>query len=216
MCGGVTLVLLDLDGTLVDSLPGITAAMNATLGTTYSEDEVRPRIGPPLQVTLGTLTGETGARLDAIVTAYRATYAQVMLDGTVVYDGIPELLEGLTDAGLTLAVATSKARHLAVALLDGLGLSPFFAAIEGPVPPAHDDKATTIGRALRAVGATASPAVTMVGDRHHDIDGARTHGLRAIGVLWGFGSRDELAGAGVVAATPQELRSLLLPEAHVD
>src|SRR4051812_25842531 len=102
----MTVVLLDLDGTLVDSLPGITAGINAALGTSYSEEEIRPRIGPPLHETLGALTGAAGAELDAVVAHYRALYADLIAEGTTVYDGIVELLDRLVAARLVLGVAT--------------------------------------------------------------------------------------------------------------
>jgi phosphoglycolate phosphatase len=209
----VRTVLLDLDGTLADSLPGITAATNAALGTSLSAEEVRPRVGPPLHETFAALTGATGEELDEAVARYRAIYAELMLEGTVVFDGIPELLAQLRDAGLLLAVATSKARPLAVPPLEGLGLAGFFAAIEGPVPggpAAHHHTRATIGVALDALGRPPVATVTMVGDRHHDVEGAHAHGIRAVGVTWGFGSREELRGADALAATPAALGALLL------
>lgn len=205
-------VLFDLDGTLVDSLPGIAAGMNAALGTSMSDAEIRPFVGPPLPDTFHRLTGATGAALDAVVAAYRARYAELMVEMTAVYDGIPELLDTLAARGATLAVATSKSRPLARDLLAGLGLADRFAAIEGPVPggrAGYDDKATTIGHALAALGTPPGARVTMVGDRHHDVDGARAHGLRAVGVTWGFGDTAELAGADALAATPAEIAALV-------
>lgn len=214
----MSLVLFDLDGTLVDSRAGIVTAVNATLRSLG--EPVRPArelergIGPPLHETFGALLAHRrldAAALDAVVEDYRARYAVGMVAGSLVYPGIPELLDALRAAGITLAVATSKARPLARALLEGLGLAGRFAAIEGPVPPARDDKATTVGRALAAVGPLGGPA-TMVGDRHHDVEGALAHGLRPVGVAWGFGSREELLGAGadVVARDPGELLALLV------
>ncbi len=204
-------VLFDLDGTLTDSAPGIAAGINATLGTSHAVEEIRPFIGPPLQQTFATLTGETDpATIDALVARYRATYAELMVEGSTVYDGIPEVLAGLQARGVLLGVATSKARHLAVDLLKGLGLARHFAAIEGPVPPSHDDKHATIGKALVALQHPPVRTVTMVGDRHHDVDGAQARGIRAVGVLWGFGDHDELKHADALAAAPADLLDVLL------
>ncbi len=202
----MTVVLFDLDGTLVDSLPGITAAVNTTLGTSYSADEIRPYVGPPLHDWLGVLSGAPD--IDALVAEYRSIYAELMIDGTIVFDGIPELLATLHSDGVTLAIATSKARPLATDLLHGLDLARFFAAVAGPVPPARDDKATTIAQALSALGSP--PDAVMIGDRHHDIDGAHANGLRAIGVTWGFGSRAELAHADALVDQPDDIRAMLL------
>jgi phosphoglycolate phosphatase len=206
----VKVALLDLDGTLVDSLPGITAATNATLGTAHPETEIRQFVGPPLHTTFAALTGRSGAALDETVARYREIYAGLMVSGSVVYPGVVALLQRLKDAGLVLAVATSKAQPLAIGLLDGLGLAPFFATVCGPVPPSHDDKTATIGRALDDLGRPPVAAVTMVGDRHHDIDAAHAHGVRAIGVTWGFGAREELRGADALVDTPAALGDLLL------
>jgi phosphoglycolate phosphatase len=197
-------VLFDLDGTLVDSLPGIAAGINAVLGTAYPPEEIRRYVGPPLHDTFAALTG--AGDVEDLVAEYRRVYAEIMVDGTRVFEGIREALAALD--GTTLAVATSKAQPLATALLDGLGLADHFAAIVGPVPPARDDKAQTIAQALAALGRPVT--ATMVGDRHHDIDGAHANGLRAVGVTWGFGTREELAGADVLVNSPGELSSATL------
>jgi len=161
-------ILFDLDGTLVDSLPGIAAGTNAVLGTAMSPDDVRPFVGPPLHESFAALTGSTGADLDALVAEYRRVYAELMVDGAVVFDGVAAALKQLSEEGATMAVATSKAQPLAVGLLEGLGLASFFAAVCGPVPPARDDKTATIGDALLALGSPPAESVTMVGDRVHE------------------------------------------------
>jgi phosphoglycolate phosphatase len=214
----VPTVLFDLDGTLVDSRPGIVAATNATLRALGEPErppaELEGFIGPPLYETFGTLLAHRspdGARIDEIVADYRERYRAGMVEGSTVYPGITELLDALAAAGARLAVATSKARPLAVPLLEGVGLADRFDVIAGPIPPARDDKAQTIAQALAALGEAAGDGAVMVGDRHHDIDGAHAHGLRAIGAAWGFGGEDELraAAADDVAADPAALRALL-------
>lgn len=216
--GAAVTVLFDLDGTLVDSRPGIVAAINATLRALgepeRASSELERFIGPPLHETFATLLAERspdGTGLDDIVAMYRARYRLAMVEGTTVYHGITALLDALAATGTPLAVATSKARPLAVPLLEGLGLAGRFRVIAGPVPPARDDKAQTIAQALAELGPAAGDAPVMVGDRHHDIAGARAHGLRAIGVTWGFGGEAELraAGADAVAADPAALGALL-------
>lgn len=209
-------VLLDLDGTLADSPAGIAAAMNATLAARGARErtaaELRPFIGPPLHHTFGTLLGRPvdDPGLDEVIADYRARYAELMLDLTPVYPGIPEALDVLLAAGCTLAVATSKAQHLAVALVDGLGLAGRLSAVCGPVPPARDDKATTVGHALAALGDPVR--AVMVGDRSHDVEGARAHGLPCVGVLWGAGDEAELVAAGAVSlcGVPADLPSAVL------
>ena len=210
--GGPIAVLFDMDGTLVDSQPGIVAAMNATMRALgepeRDETDLRARIGPPLPETFSDLLGRPADELDDIVAGYRERYRGTMREGTFVYPGIPELLGELAAAGHPLAVATSKAQPLAVELLDHLGLGPRFAAVRGPVPPSHEDKAGTIARALEALG---TQTAVLVGDRHHDVTGARAHGLSTIGAAWGYGGEDELwaAGARAIARRPDEVPGLL-------
>lgn len=206
-------VLLDLDGTLVDSRPGIVSGMNATLRAhglaERTAAELEAHIGPPIHETFAALfdVAPGDPRLDVLVAGYRERYAGGMLAGTLVFDGVLAALDDLQAAGYALAIATSKAGPLAVALADGLQLAGLMSAIVGPIPPARDDKATTIGMALAALR-TPSRAV-MVGDRRHDIEGAHAHGLPAIGALWGIGDRAELitAGADALCASPRALAS---------
>lgn len=210
-----TAVLFDMDGTLVDSRPGIVASMTITLRglgvPVPPEAQLAANIGPPLHETFSSLLGRPPAEVDDVVAAYRATYATEMLAGTRVFDGVAELLDALAAAGHPLAAATSKAQHLAVALLDHLGLASRFAAIRGPVPPSHEEKAGTVARALEALGVAPGGDAVLVGDRHHDVDGGRANGLRVIGAAWGYGTRAELeaAGAAAIAARPGEVPGLL-------
>lgn len=209
-------VLLDLDGTLVDSRAAIVAGINGTLAELgapeRAPDVLYPFIGPPLHHTFATLLGlhPDDERLDAVVAGYRARYRALMVERTPVFAGIPEALDALVAAGCVLAIATSKAQPLAAELLDGLGLGGRMTAICGPVPPARDDKATTVGHALEATGGPAR--AVMVGDRHHDVEGARAHGLACVGVLWGIGDADELAdaGAATLCAKPTDLADAAL------
>jgi phosphoglycolate phosphatase len=213
---GVPAVLLDLDGTLADSPAGIVAGLNQTLGAlglpARSAEELHPFIGPPLHHTFGALLGRDvdDPSLDRVIADYRARYAKLMLEYTPLYPGIPEALDALIAAGCRLAVATSKARPLAERLVEGLGLAGRLDAVCGPLPPARDDKATTIGHALAALGGP--QRAVMVGDRSHDVDGARVHGLGCVGVLWGVGDRAELedAGAAALCEAPDRLAEVVL------
>ena len=215
MSAAPTAVLLDLDGTLVDSRPGIVAGVNTILREhglpEQSAAELTPAIGPPLHDTFARLLGRPREDLEPVVTAYRAHYARLMLTGSLPYPGVGELLEELRAAGHPLAVATSKAQHLAVALLEHLGLAGHFTAIRGPLPPAREAKAGTVARALDALGLAPGARAVLVGDRHHDVEGGRANGLRVLGVTWGYGAREELeaAGADALADTPGEVPGLL-------
>ena len=202
-------ILFDLDGVLVDSRVPITRSFNAALAAhglpARPDAELHAFIGPPIHEAFRSLTGARD--VDALVAAYRDRYRVKMDAETVVVDGIPELLARLA---LPAVVATSKPGPLAEPLLEALGLRRHFLAVEGPGLAADaEPKATTIGRALRALPPGARPV--MVGDRLHDVHGAAAHGIDCIGVLWGIGSREELEGAGAaaIAETPDELEELL-------
>jgi len=208
-------VLFDLDGTLVDSRPGIVAALNATLRQ-LGEPEVPeaalvPRIGPPIHDTWSELLQRPVDEVEDVVVAYRERYATLMLDGTSVYPGVVRLLERLSADGHLMAVATSKAQPMAIALLEHLGLDGFFAAVRGPVPPSTEEKPATVGRALEALGLATGTGAVLVGDRHHDVTGGHAHGLAVIGATWGYGSREELgaAGAEAIASEPAGVAPLL-------
>jgi phosphoglycolate phosphatase len=204
-------VLFDLDGVLADSRAAITGCMNAALAATGLPErppaELYRYIGPPLPFAFAALTGEDAASetVTALVAEYRARYAGASLTDTVVTPGIAAPLEQLRRAGRRLGVATSKPQPFAEPLLEALGLRRFFAVVAGPaldVPP--EDKTTTVGAALRALGARSG---VMVGDTSFDMIAARAHGLFAVGVGWGIGSRAELLAAGAerIVATPAEL-----------
>lgn len=209
-----TAILFDLDGTILDSSPIICRAMSlasAEFGHPRDPAVFRPFIGPPPWHTFAEVTGEPPHVVERIVPRYREIYDGLMAD-TPVYPGMPSLIEALAGAGFPLAVATSKLRAAAIALLEGVGLAGHFVAIQGAgADAASAAKATVIGTAiadLQAAGADISRMV-MVGDRHHDIDGAAEFGVPTILVDWGYGTPGEEDGAAAVAHTPAELARLL-------
>jgi phosphoglycolate phosphatase len=204
------LVLFDLDGTLVDSAPGIWASVRAAVAELGlprpTPEQLRAMVGPPLQEGFAATFGLAGPDVDRAVAAYRAHYtAGAMLDATV-FAGIPELLAELAGGGATLAVTTSKPEPFALRLLEHTGLRPAFAAVhaatlDGRIRHKHQ----VVGAALAAH--SERPAV-LVGDRAQDVEGAAAHGIPCVGAGWGPGEEGELATAGaVVAATPADVPS---------
>jgi phosphoglycolate phosphatase len=142
----------------------------------------------------------------ACVASYRERYAVSSLTETEVFMGIPEAVEALSREH-RLAVATSKAQHLAEPLLAALGLRERLDFVAGPGIDVHvEDKATTIRAALDALDA--EPAV-MVGDRSFDVVGAHANGLPAIGVTWGIGTAEELADADALVDEPAQLPAMV-------
>jgi phosphoglycolate phosphatase len=207
-------ILLDLDGTLVDSRPGIAASCEAALRalghTPDPSFDITPLIGPPLpQVIRRLLQLHGDDRVDAGMEAYRAHYGETGLHMTVVYPGITDALRQLS-ANAPCFVATSKRSVYASRIVDALGLSTGLRGVYGTVPDGSlDDKADLIAAILRAETLDARHTI-MVGDRSHDMIGAHANGMRAIGVLWGYGSRVELeaAGADGLMVSPDDLASL--------
>jgi phosphoglycolate phosphatase len=208
-------ILLDLDGTLVDSRAGIAASCEAALRalghTPDPSFDITPLIGPPLPQVIRRLLENYGDdRVDAGMEAYRAHYGESGLHMTVVYPGIVDALQHLSTIAQCFVV-TSKRSIYAQRIVESLGMAAAFHGIHGTVPDGSlDDKADLIAAVARSRTLDAGQTI-MVGDRSHDIIGAHSNGIQAIGVLWGYGSRAELlaAGADGLAATPGDLLRLL-------
>ncbi|MEO8559298.1 MAG: HAD hydrolase-like protein [Rhodospirillales bacterium] len=210
-------VLLDLDGTLIDSQPGILASCLAALRALGHEPDetldVRRVIGPPLEDAMQALLQSYGDdRVDEAVVAYRRHYGEVGLFGSVPYPGIGESLEQMRRSGLRLYLATSKREVFARRILEHLGFAAGFDGIHGSVSGgALDHKPELLAHLLSEHGLLPSHCL-MVGDRRYDISGAHAVGMRALGVLWGYGSRDELesVGADRLVDTPVDLAPTIL------
>jgi len=209
-------VLLDLDGTIADSRPGIEACFRFML-TELGHDpgviaDLSWAVGPPIAVSIGTLLGQYGdGRVELGLTTYRARYSAAGLYDCAIYPGVRDMLEALTAAGRTLCVATSKRRDFAERVVDFLGLRGYLPTVYGALPGGGlDDKKDMIAELLRVEGYDPG-ATIMVGDRMHDIRAARANGLRSVGALWGYGGETELreAGADWLAAIPAEVVGLV-------
>lgn len=210
-------ILFDLDGTISESGAIIVATLRATLAEMglpgIGPDAARRVVGPPLGLTLAEVVGVPADRIPAVIRRYRELLRPALAD-TPAYPGMVELVRDLHAAGLPLAVATSKVTTAAVPVIEAHGLSACFAAVCGSPPDeVTGTKAAVVGAALARLGELGydvSRAV-MVGDRHHDIEGAGAHGVPTIAVTWGYGEPAEWAEAAATVATPAELRALLWP-----
>ena len=204
-------VLLDLDGTLIDSRPGIAASCGAALRALgHAPDpsfDVTPLIGPPLPQVIARLLAHHGDdRVELGVAAYRAHYGEIGLHQAVIYPGIAAALP-LLSARARCFVVTSKRAVYARRIVERLNLAAWLRGVYGTEPDGTlDDKTDLIAAVLRAEALDPRETV-MVGDRLHDIVGAHANAMRAIGVLWGYGSRAELeaAGADALLHAPDEL-----------
>ena len=173
-------------------------------------ESLYPLIGPSLSFGFASLleVEPDDPAVAACIASYRSVYAEVSLRDTPTYPGVPEALAEIAGAvpGRRLAVATSKPHAYAEPLVSALGFRDAFEAVFAPELDLHvESKTATVAAALSALGHD-GPA-TMVGDRHVDMEAARAHGLRAVGVTWGFGTADELRGAGahVLVTAPADL-----------
>lgn len=211
-------VLLDLDGTVIDSEPGILASCVAALRALGHEPDetldIKHIIGPPIEDIMRVLLKPYGDdRVDEAVAAYRRHYGESGFLGSEPYPGIGSSLEEMRQAGLRLYLATSKRETFASRILHHLGFAPFFDGIHGSVPGGRlDHKPELLAHILSQHDILPSRSV-MVGDRRYDISGAHAVGMRGLGVLWGYGTRDELETAGadqLVESSPDLARAVVL------
>jgi len=208
-------LIFDLDGTLTDPRVGIVGCLRYALQRLDrpcpDDDLLATFIGPPLRGTFATLLDtHDRALIEAAVGFYRERFDAVGLFENRVYDGVPEMLEQLRVAG-PLLVATAKMSEFAERIVQHFGLAPYFAGVYGAQPGGRfDDKADLLAHMLDRERLLPDRTV-MIGDRGLDVVAARANELRAIGVLWGYGSERELreAGAERLCPTPAELPEVL-------
>jgi phosphoglycolate phosphatase len=209
---GVKYLLLDLDGTLTDSREGITRcymhALHAMGRVPPSASELERFIGPPTRVVLRELLGtDDDAEIERGVRIYRERFSSVGLFENALYPGILEALTELRSRGYTLFVCTSKPQVYAVRILEHFRADHYFQHIYGSeLDGTRSEKAEVIAYALEREN-IAPEAAVMIGDRRHDVHGAHANRVRAIGVLYGFGTAEELrqAGADALCASVAQL-----------
>lgn len=193
-------LLFDLDGTLMDPREGITRCLRHGLervGVVPPEDSALERwIGPPLHDSFRSFLGpEREHLLSSAVAFYRERFAAAGMFENVVYPGVVEALERLNGAGWSLFVATSKAQYFARQIVSHFELPHFQSVYGSELSGERADKAVLLAHLLEREGIRADQAI-MIGDRSFDMVAAKANGVRAIGALWGYGSRDELVSAG--------------------
>jgi phosphoglycolate phosphatase len=208
-------VLVDLDGTLVDPKPGLIGSIQYALGKlgrpVPPTCELLWMIGPPLRVSFPKLLGSSD-RTEEAIAHYRENYFHRGMYDAIVYDGMPAALEALGSAGCRLFVATSKPHHYARPILERFDLAGHFAGIHGPeLDGTNDHKHDLIAHMVGQHGVRAQSAI-MIGDREFDVTAAARNGISTVGVTWGYGSVEELTGAGASALchAPANLVSTVL------
>ena len=196
-------IFFDLDGTLTDPAQGITNSFIHALKYFGREipsyEELCKLIGPPLPYSFETILGFPKENVMEAVAKYREYFATKGLYENRVYPGIPELLQTLKKKGKHLVVATSKPEEYSIKIIEHFDLSKYFDFVCGSLmDESRSKKSEVIAYALQRCGLSDSDKerVLMIGDRFHDIEGAQQNGLKSCGVLFGYGSREELENAG--------------------
>lgn len=208
--------LFDLDGTLTDPKEGITKSVQYALESygidVHDLDELDKFIGPPLFESFIEYYGFSEAESRGAIEKYRERFSKVGIFENVLYDGMEDLLKKLVDSGKTLLVATSKPTLFAERILDYFGIAKYFAFVAGSeLDGARTRKSDVIKFALESMGITDLDSCVMIGDRMHDVVGAKESGIESVGVLYGYGGREELeeAGADYIAESVESLKQLL-------
>ena len=218
MTHGYSAILFDLDGTITDSAPGITATLAYTferLGLPVgSPAELLRYVGPPIMDSFRDLAGMDLPTAEHALDIYREKYLNDGAYDSAVYEGIPLLLRRIGDSPLKMSLATSKPETPATLILEHFALARCFDVITGAsddeVRSAKKDVVAEALVRLKARGADLSNPV-LIGDRIHDVEGAAANGIPTIFVTWGYGAPAEQAGAVAVVNSPGELEALLFP-----
>lgn len=210
-------LLFDLDGTLTDPKEGITRCFQYALEAYGIHEEDLDAlawvIGPPLADSFMEGYGFPREKALEAVEKYRERYAPLGWKENVPYPGMKEALAELKEAGLVLAVATSKPEDMAVRILEHFGLAEYFAVIGGATRDlSRVNKVDVLEYVLERLGNPGRGECLMVGDRKFDVEGAKKAGFACLGVLYGYGSEEELreAGAAALAATVEEMKEYCL------
>ena len=205
----VTTLFFDLDGTVSNNFQGISRCLNFALeqlGLRQLTDiEVLPFVGPPFRESLP--RAFPGINTEAALKLYRERYATVGWLENSLYEGVPQAINTLHSQGFTIALCTSKPRVFAERIIEHFDLARYFKGIHGPELDGKFDRKTELLAHLIEHYKTAPENALMIGDRDKDVEAALHVGAHSLGVLWGFGSRQELCDAGAthIVARPDEL-----------
>jgi phosphoglycolate phosphatase len=210
-------ILFDLDGTLTDSGIGIMNSFVYTLKkfdiAVTDKSELKKFLGPPLHYSFENYCNLSKEEAEQAVAYYREYYGTKGLFENLVYDGIEDLLKNLKANNKTLIVATSKYEEFARQILEHFDIAKYFTYIAGSTyDTTRCKKADVIKYSLESCNINDLSKAIMIGDREHDIIGAKTVGIDSIGVLFGYGDKEELtrSGADFIADTPDDIGKILV------
>jgi phosphoglycolate phosphatase len=204
-----TTLFFDLDGTVSNNFEGIARCLNYALERLdfqrLSDDEVLPFVGPPFRESLPRVF--PGINVEAALTLYRERYEQSGWLENSLYDGVAEAIRTLHLQGFTIALCTSKPRIFAERIISHFELARYFDGVHGPELDGRFDRKTELLAHLVKHYNSPPDRAVMIGDRNKDVEAAQYAGTHSLGVLWGFGTHDELAAAGArqIIERPDEL-----------
>ena len=209
-------VLFDLDGTLTDPGEGITKSVGYALKKfdiiTQDRCELYKFIGPPLKDSFMKYYGFSEEKAEQAIDYYREYFRDIGIFENEVYEGVEDMLRSLHADGKRLVLATSKPEEFAIRILDHFGLKKYFAVTAGAsMDSSRSKKGDVIAYAISLCENFNKDTAVMIGDREHDIIGAKENGLKSIGVLYGYGDENELktAGADYIVSTTEDILKLI-------
>lgn len=209
-------ILFDLDGTLVDSKPGIVECIRYALeheNIQFEESVLDKMVGPPFRVSMHDFLGLEMPMIEKLIGLYRGEYEVYGYKHLKVFDGVKEMLSTLKNAGKKLALATSKPIKFTSMIMKEFDLEKYFDFIGGASSDSSKElKCDVIKMGLDALGVKDISKVLMVGDRLYDIEGARECEIETMAVLYGYGSKEEFEEykARYIAETPQDVAKQIL------
>ena len=209
-------VLFDLDGTLTDPGEGITKSVEYALKKfdiiTQDRCELYKFIGPPLKDSFMKYYGFSEEKAEQAIAYYREYFRDIGIFENEVYEGVEDMLRTLHNNGKRLVLATSKPEEFAIRILEHFGLKKYFAVAAGAsMDSSRSKKGDVIAYAISLCEDFNKDTAVMIGDREHDIIGAKENGLKSIGVLYGYGDENELktAGADYIVSSPTDILNLI-------
>lgn len=208
-------ILFDLDGTLIDSKPGIVECIRYALdheGVPYTNEILDKMIGPPFRVSMHDFLGQDEESIEKLISLYRGEYEKYGWKHCEVFSGVKEMLHELKVAGKRLAVATSKPIKFTNMIVKGFDLEKYFDVVGGASSDASKEaKCDVINDVLCRLAVNDKSKVLMVGDRMYDIDGAHICGVDVCAVLYGYGNRKEFEEhrAEHIVKTPSDVVNLV-------
>lgn len=211
-----TKVLFDLDGTLIDTAPGIKRSMCEMLRIMglppINDEQQMALIGPPLKLGFSRILGLSGDTLDEAIRIYREIMPDIARGIVKPFNGVPELLRALKNSGRFIGVITSKQQSTAREHLEDFALWTYIDYLSGALPDGSGEKTELLKAAATDIGFDAS--TVMIGDRFYDLDAAKAVGIASIGVKYGYAPEGEIDGCAptYTVNTVEELTELLLYE----